>query len=142
MLVEEEGSTYMTDNDGDSDEARTLRPLQAAPGQWPSPSPGTNSRLDCSCSGSAYRIAFGPRARQKLLTLQGAMPTETDLKQSLCADIDAFSLHAAVRCAADDRQALGHPSWTVCARKTDPIALRNNNLEAEFEISCGGACLM
>jgi len=27
VLVEEEGSTYMADNDGDSEEARTLRPL-------------------------------------------------------------------------------------------------------------------
>ena len=33
VLVEEEGSTYMADNDGDSDEARTLRPLQAAAGR-------------------------------------------------------------------------------------------------------------
>ena len=33
VLVEEEGSTYMADNDGDSYEARTLRPLQAA--AWP-----------------------------------------------------------------------------------------------------------
>jgi hypothetical protein len=48
-LVEEEGSTYMADNDGDSDEARVLRPLQAA-----------------ACT---YRIAFGPRAGQKVLTL-------------------------------------------------------------------------
>lgn len=40
--------------------------LQAATGQWPGPSPGTNSPLDCSCPGSAYRIAFGPRAGQKL----------------------------------------------------------------------------
>ena len=30
VLVEEEGSTYMADNDSDSDEARVLRPLQAA----------------------------------------------------------------------------------------------------------------
>ena len=45
VLVEEEGSTYMTDNDGDSDEARVLRPLQAA-----------------ACT---YRIAFGQRAGQK-----------------------------------------------------------------------------
>ena len=30
VLVEEEGSTYMADSDGDSDEARVLRPLQAA----------------------------------------------------------------------------------------------------------------
>ncbi len=39
-LVEEHGSTYMADNDADSDDARTLRPLQAA-----------------ACT---YRIAFGP----------------------------------------------------------------------------------
>ena len=52
VLVEEEGSTYMADNDGDSDEAHVLRPLQAA-----------------ACT---YRIAFGPRAGQKVLTLQGA----------------------------------------------------------------------
>ena len=86
MLVEEEGSTYLADNDGDSDAARALRPLQAA-----------------ACT---YRITFGPRAGQKVLTVQGATPRETDFKQSLCADIDGFSLHAAVRCEADDRQAL------------------------------------
>ena len=46
---------------------------------------------------SAYRIAFGLRAGQKVLTVQGAMPRETEFKQSQCADIDGFSLHAAVR---------------------------------------------
>lgn len=40
VLVEEQGETYMADHDADSDEARTLRPLQAA-----------------ACT---YRIAFGP----------------------------------------------------------------------------------
>jgi hypothetical protein len=63
-----------SDSDGDSDEARTLRPLQAA-----------------ACTSS---IAFGPRAGQKVLTLQGAMPRENDFKRSLCADIERFSLHA------------------------------------------------
>jgi hypothetical protein len=43
-LVEEEGSTWIADNDGDSDVARKLRPLQAAAG--------------------TYRVAFGPRAGQ------------------------------------------------------------------------------
>jgi len=28
------------------------------------------------------------------------MPRNADFKQTLCADIDGFSLHAAVRCAA------------------------------------------
>ena len=74
------------DGDGDSHEARTLRSLQAAAG--------------------TYRIAFGPRAGQKVLTVQGAMPRDADFKQTLCADIDGFSLHAAMRCAANDRQAL------------------------------------
>ena len=46
-MVEEEDSTYMADNDGDSDEARTLRPLQAA-----------------ACT---YRIAFGPRAAGQVM---------------------------------------------------------------------------
>ena len=80
VLVEEEGSIYMADNDADSDEARVLTPLQAA-----------------ACT---YRIAFGPRAGQKVLTVQGAMPRETDFEQPLCADIEGFSLHAAVRVAA------------------------------------------
>jgi len=57
-----------TDDDSDSDEARVLRPLQAA-----------------ACT---YRIAFGPRAGQKVLTVQGAMPRDADFKQPLCADID------------------------------------------------------
>ena len=45
VLVEEEGSTYLADNDDDTDEARALRPLQAA-----------------AC---IYRIAFGQRAGQR-----------------------------------------------------------------------------
>lgn len=104
VLVEEEGSTYMADNDGDSDEARTLRPLQTA-----------------ACT---YRIAFGPRAGQKVLTVQGAMPRETDFRQSLCADSNGFSLHAAVRCGADDRQALEQ----LCRYITRP-ALANERVQ-------------
>jgi hypothetical protein len=63
-------------------------------------------------------IAFCPRADQKVLTLQGAMPREKDFKRTLCADMQGFSLHAAVRCAADDRQALeplcGHITRPPC----------------------------
>ena len=76
-LVEEEGSTYRADNDGDAEEARSLRPLQTA-----------------ACT---YRIAFGPRAGQKVPTVQGVMPGEMDFKQNLCADSNGFSLHAAMR---------------------------------------------
>ena len=94
----------MADNDGDSDEARVLGPLQAA--------------------ASTYRIAFGPRAGQKVLTVQGAMPRERDFKQTLCADVDGFSLHAAVRSGADDRQALEQ----LCRCITRP-ALANERVQ-------------
>lgn len=94
----------MADNDGDSDEARALRPLQAA-----------------ACT---YRIAFGPRAGQKVLTVQGAMPRDKDFKQTLCADIDGFSLHAAVRCGADEREALEQ----LCRYITRP-ALANERVQ-------------
>jgi hypothetical protein len=80
------GQTYLAEPDADGDEARTLRPLQAA--------------------AITYRIAFGPRAGQKLLTLRGSMPRETEARQPLCADIDGFSLHAAVRVEARDRKRL------------------------------------
>jgi hypothetical protein len=86
VLIEEMGQTYLADPDADGDEARTLRPLQAA--------------------AVTYRIAFGPRAGQKVLTLRGAMPRETTERQPLCADIDGFSLHAAVRVEAHDRKRL------------------------------------
>ena len=49
---------------------------RAGPAAWPSP--GTNSPLDRLSPGSAYRIAFGPRADQKVLTVQGAMPRDAD----------------------------------------------------------------
>jgi len=88
VLVEEEegGSRYLADvaADADSDEACALRPLQAA--------------------GCTYRIAFGPRAGQKVLTVQGAMACDAALTQALCPDHQGFSLHAAVRCDADERQ--------------------------------------
>ena len=76
-MVKEEGLTHLADNDGESDEARVLRLLQAA--------------------ARTYCIAFGPHAGQRVLTLQSAMPMEMDFKQMLCADMNGFSLHG--RCA-------------------------------------------
>ncbi len=105
MLVEEQGQAYLADTDADSDEARTLMPLQAA-----------------ACT---YRIAFGPRAGQKVLTMQGVMPRDVDFKRTLRADMQGFSLHAAVRCSADDRQALEQ----LCHYITRP-ALANERVQS------------
>ena len=77
----------MADGGNDSDVARVLRPLLQA----------------AACT---YRIAFDPRAGQKLLLVQEAMPRDANFKESLCADIQGFSQHAAVQRGADDRQAL------------------------------------
>lgn len=65
------GQTYVAEPDADRDEARTLRPLQAA--------------------AVTYRIAFGPRAGHKVLTLRSAIPRESVSRQPLCADIDGNS---------------------------------------------------
>ena len=86
VLIEEMGQTHLAEPLADRDEARTLRPLQAA--------------------AITYRIAFGPRAGMKVLTLRGAMPREGTARQPLCADIDGFSLHAAVRVESHDRKRL------------------------------------
>ena len=56
--------------------------------------------------------------------MQGAMPRDTSLTQALCADEQGFSLHAAVRCAADDRQALEQ----LCRYITRP-ALANERVQ-------------
>jgi hypothetical protein len=86
VLVEDMGQTWLAEPQAEGEEARTLRPLKAA--------------------AITYRIAFGPRAGQKVLTLRGAMPRESSARQPLCADIDWFSLHAAVRVQAHDRKRL------------------------------------
>ena len=52
------------------------------------------------------------------------MPREAEFKQNLCADIDGFSLHAAVRCGAEDRQALEQ----LCGYITRP-ALANERVQ-------------
>ncbi len=52
------------------------------------------------------------------------MPRHTEFKQTLCADINGFNLHAAVPCAADDRYALEQ----LCRYITRP-ALANERVQ-------------
>jgi Putative transposase len=104
VLVEDHGETYLANDEDDSEEARTLRPFHRG-----------------SC---VYRIAFGPRACQKVLTLQGALPRETTGKQRLCADLQGFSVHAAVRCGAGQRKTLER----LCRYITRP-ALANERVQ-------------
>jgi DNA-binding HxlR family transcriptional regulator len=89
VLVEEEGHTYMAEGDADSDEARVLRPLQAA-----------------ACT---YRIAFGPRAGQKVMTVQGTMPRDTSRRRFAPTSTASACTPP---CAAAPTTARG---WSSCA---------------------------
>jgi len=100
-LIEEQGMTYLAETDADS----ALAPLQSA-----------------ACT---YRIAFGPRAGQKVITL-GSVPSPSftpPLSQPLCVNEQGFSLHAAVRCAMNKRNQLEQ----LCRYITRP-AIANERL--------------
>jgi len=102
-LVEEQGMTYLADIDPDN----PLAPLQAA-----------------SCS---YRIALGPRAGQKVLSLR-TVPGRDELATTagLCAAAHGFSLHAGVRCGGHQRKQLER----LCRYITRP-AIANERLERD-----------
>ena len=100
ILIEEQDRTYLAEADRES----SLLPLQAA-----------------SCS---YRIALGPRAGQKVLSLQSVPSPDKPSSQDLCAKLHGFSLHAAVRWGADQRQQLEH----LCRYITRP-AIANERLK-------------
>ena len=81
-LIEEDGVVCMA-RTGDIDPDNVMAPLQAA--------------------STSYRIAAGPRAGRKVLTLQSASPagwvkpitTNLTRRAKLCADAHGFSLHHA-----------------------------------------------
>ena len=82
-LIEEEGMTYLADIESDA----ALAPLQSA-----------------ACT---YRIALGPRAGRKLLTLKTVATQNLEQSgQEYCVNAHGFSLHAGVRCAMNQRNKL------------------------------------
>ena len=98
-LVEERGMTYLADTGADD----PLASLQAA-----------------SCT---YRIALGPRAGQKVLSLRTVASRDEKTTATLCAETHGFSLHAAVRCGAHQRKQLER----LCRYITRP-AIANERL--------------
>ena len=94
----------MADNAGDSDEVRALMPLQAA-----------------AC---AYRITFGLRAGQKVLTKQAAMPrTRASSRRLALTSTDSV---CTALCAAALTTAKS--AGTLCRRITRP-ALANERVQ-------------
>ncbi|MGH8652988.1 MAG: transposase [Gammaproteobacteria bacterium] len=70
-----------------------------------------------------YRIAFGPRAGQKVLSLQTVPSQAEPPAQERCVNAQGFSLHAEVRCAMNQRNKLEH----LCRYITRP-AITNERL--------------
>ena len=98
-LIEEQGMSYLTQAESD----RALTPLQAA-----------------ACT---YRIALGPHAGQKVLSLQ-TVPSRAADSTPGCVNAHGFSLHAAVRCNAHQRKELER----LCRYITRP-AIANERLK-------------
>jgi Putative transposase len=99
-LIEEPERTYLAETDTDG----ALRSLQAA-----------------SCT---YRVALGPRAGQKVLSLQSLPSAARASTPELRVNAHGFSLHAAVRWGADQRKKLEH----LCRYITRP-AIANERLK-------------
>ncbi|MGH9892406.1 MAG: hypothetical protein ACREA0_10560 [bacterium] len=73
-LIDEQEMSYLTDTDPEA----VLGPLQSA-----------------ACT---YRIALGPRAGQKVLSLQTVPGQAAPPTQQRCVNAQGFSLHAEVCC--------------------------------------------
>jgi hypothetical protein len=98
-LIEEQGVRYLAGIEAD----QVLTPLQAA-----------------SC---IYRIALGPRAGQKVLSLHSISGRGECSTRALCADAHGFSLHAAVRCGAEQHHELEQLCRYITSRRPDVAAV-------------------
>ena len=73
-----------------------------------------------------YRIALGPRAGQKVLSLRTGPDRDEKTTTALCAEAHGFSLHAGVRCSAHQRKRLER----LCRYITRP-AIANERLKRD-----------
>ena len=113
-VVEEQQVLFMAENPDDTDTA--MAPLQSA-----------------ACT---YRIAFGPRAGQKVLTRRTVPSAEPPNASQCCAHEQGFSLHAQVRCAMNQRKRL-EQLYRVGGRIA-PIGANQNLYAIEKQILIAG----
>jgi hypothetical protein len=109
-LIEEDGVTYLARSES-LDPHDVMAPLQAAASTW--------------------RIAAGPRAGRKVLTLVGGNAgerREPRPSRELCANHQGFSLHAGVHLDANDRRGIEQ----LCRYITRP-AISNERLAINRE---------
>ena len=81
------------------------RPIRLLVPQAPGSASDTvadNPLRSLQAASCTYRIALGPRAGQKVLSLRTVAGRDEKTTAALCADVHGFSLHAGVRCGAGD----------------------------------------
>ena len=78
--------------------------------------------------------ALGPRAGHKVLSFQSISPRSEPASPALCAKAYGFSLHAGLRCGAEQRQELEQ----LCRYITRP-AIANGRLSRNRTGDCGAA---
>jgi hypothetical protein len=122
-LIEEQGMTYLADTDPDT----ALAPLQAA-----------------ACT---YRIALGPRAGQKVLSLQTVTSQEARPPQQCCVSAQGFSLHAEVCCATHQRKKARHRDVACQCRwmlrlAAEPIGFLRVTAKVAASVRFNPACLI
>ena len=83
-----------------------------------------NAMSPLQSAACTYRIALGPRVGQKVLSLQTVPRFEAQDTPQLCVNQQGFSLHAAVRCAMNQR----HKLEQLCRYITRP-AIANERLK-------------
>jgi hypothetical protein len=85
-----------------------------------------NPLASLQAASCTYRIALGPRAGQKVLSLRTVAGRDEKTTSALCADAHGFSLHAGVRCGAHQRKKLER----LCRYITRP-AIANERLKRD-----------
>ena len=85
-----------------------------------------NPLASLQAASCTYRIALGPRAVQKVLSLRSVAGRTEKETQALCAEAHGFSLHAGVRCSSHQCKDLER----LCRYITRP-AIANERLKRD-----------
>ena len=92
-----------------------------------------NPLASLQAASCTYRIALGPRAGQKVLSLRTVAGRDEKTTAALCADAHEFSLHAGVRCGAHQRKELER----ICRYITRPAIANERQLWRKSTVNKG-----
>jgi len=88
----------------------------------------------CQKAGIVYRIAFGPRKGQKILTISSPQVGQgggAKVKKPLCSNYEGFSLHAGVSVKKGERKKLENIVGYICR---PAISLKRLSLNGQGQV--------